>query len=331
MAASVAVAIAASAGVSLVIHGIRSLFGGKRRKRSSSSSLNPSDPGTTFVNTCTSNIVLPVVYGRMKVGVNWVFKDVGVDTRLLHMVGNICEGEINGVAYDARGKLIFLNKDTMLQGNLAEHVACSIALGTKNQDVNRELQEYIPGWTDPKRNTAYIYARVLYNRDFLSSIPEISLVIEGKKVFDPGTGQRAWSRNPALCTYDFLVTSSERGGMGISPERIDKQSVIDAANYCNRLEWACDICLNTEQPAIDSLEELLATWHGAVTYSADRFRLRYYDFPTEKVSSRVVITENDIACDDNGISTLRIKQSSIADMPNALRIEFCNRDRGGTF
>ena len=62
------------------------------------------------------------------------------------------------------------------------------------------------------RHTAYIYVRLVYDRDKFQSVPTITVGLKGLKIYNPITQVTEWTNDPALCTYDMLARSASRGG-----------------------------------------------------------------------------------------------------------------------
>lgn len=88
-------------------------------------------------------------------------------------------------------------------------------------------------WTADHKLSGYTYIVVTLNlllERFQSGMPAITARVRGKRIFDPRTGQTAYSRNPALCLADFL--RSEYGYLALDTQ-IDQNALIAAANACD--------------------------------------------------------------------------------------------------
>jgi hypothetical protein len=274
------------------------------------------------VNYSDSRAPLPRIYGRVRVGINRAYVGVsGTDNRYLHIIGLIGEGEIEGIAQTGGVDQIFL--DNIIYTDYSGLFYYEIFTGTSTQNVCATLKTAIPEWNDPMRNTAYIYARIQYDSDVFQKIPTITLEVEGLKVYDPRTSTTAYSNNAALCTRDMIVTSSMRGGMGISSTRLDEESWKDSANYCDAKGWTIGMPVANQGAVADNIALLLANYRGAIIYSEGLFKGKYRDLDYEAVS--MALNDYDIV-DDNG-STLRIVQPSIFETPNAIRIKFLNSEK----
>jgi hypothetical protein len=77
-----------------------------------------------------------------------------------------------------------------------------------------------------------------YNTVFRSGIPEIAVLVRGRRVWDPRDAAQVqtnsttwtWSDNAALCIADFLT---RRDGFNLPPWMIDVDALTEAANVCD--------------------------------------------------------------------------------------------------
>lgn len=109
-------------------------------------------------------------------------------------------------------------------------------LGQAGQVADADLVADSGGlWTasDVGVSTTYVYVRLKYVTDIYGQIgiPNISVILRGKKVYDPRSGLTVWSENPALCTADYLKDT--RFGLRASPSEIVDAELIIAANICD--------------------------------------------------------------------------------------------------
>jgi hypothetical protein len=107
-------------------------------------------------------------------------------------------------------------------------------LGAPGQTADSDLISRFPGtWTTAHKasGVAYLIVDLTYSDDaFSTGVPNVSAVVRGYKCFDPRTGSRAWTENPALHVR-ALVTDAQAGGLPTAA--IDDDSIIDAANICD--------------------------------------------------------------------------------------------------
>ena len=101
------------------------------------------------------------------------------------------------------------------------------------------LESATDKWDQTLRYTAYLYVRLEYDRDQFKSLPEIKARIQGLKIYNPVTTSTAYTNNPALCGYDIVTRSSQRGGIGVAAARILTGDLSDAIDYCTTKAWTC--------------------------------------------------------------------------------------------
>lgn len=277
-------------------------------------------------NTSIISAALPLIYGQTRVGINRVYVGTsGADNNYLHIIANICEGEIQGIVQVAGINQLFLNDK--IYTDFGSNVHYEFFNGSPTQIACATLHTAIPEWNERKKRTAYIYVRYLFDRNVFQSIPDITVLLQGLKIYNPATKVTEYSNNPALCALDFLTRSSRRGGMGFDISRIDLSSVNDTAAYCNQKGWTCNLYLNQNQSASDNFLHILATFRGALVYSGSTFKLKYKDLNYESVVMN--FTENDVVEQD--VSTLKIMQPSVFNTPNAVNCKYPNTENNYQF
>lgn len=283
------------------------------------------------VNTRSSREPLPVCYGQFRTGVNKTF--LHVENPYLYMIAEIGEGEINGIVreddtiYTTTGSelptgnppLVYLDDQLFTKyGNL---VRIEFYNGSSTQNVCSHLQSATSKWDQTLRHTAYLYIRLKYDPDKFNAEPQITVVIQGTKIFNPVTGDYArittYSNNPALCAYDFITRSAQRGGIGISEDRMDVTALSSAIDYCDAKGWTCNMPISSDQAVVDNLQHILNCFRGDVILSAEKLKIKYRDLNYE--SSVMALTESDVVQSSDGFSTLEIMQPDAARRPNAIR------------
>ena len=76
---------------------------------------------------------------------------------------------------------------------------------------------------------AYLYVRYEYDQTvFANGLPLVTVMVRGKKVYDPRTASTAYSNNAALCMRDFLTSA-----YGLGDDAIDDVTFSAAANECD--------------------------------------------------------------------------------------------------
>ncbi|WP_198529908.1 phage tail protein [Geminisphaera colitermitum] len=157
--------------------------------------------------------------------------------------------------------------------------------GSPNQTACATLMNELPGkWTANHRlrGVAYVYVRIKYNTDKFRAQPNVSVLVEGKKVYDPRTSTTAFSSNAALCIRDYMSDSAY--GLGCSSAELDDAATIRAANICDEVvalkngrterRYTCNGVIYTSDAPGDVLESMLKSMAGAAIYSGGLWRLR---------------------------------------------------------
>jgi hypothetical protein len=112
-------------------------------------------------------------------------------------------------------------------------------LGTPTDPADATLLAECPTqWalTAVLRGFTYTVVRLdLRQAEFQGGLPDISVLLKGKKLYDPRTGVKVWSQNPALCIYDYLTSPM----CGVPPEDIPIGHIITAANVCDEQIKLC--------------------------------------------------------------------------------------------
>jgi hypothetical protein len=106
-------------------------------------------------------------------------------------------------------------------------------LGTPDDPADASLlAECGDKWKDTAvlRGLTYTVIRLdLRQAEFQGGLPDIAVLMKGKKLYDPRDGSRKWSNNPALCIYDYLTSPM----CGVDPSDIPISTYIAAANVCD--------------------------------------------------------------------------------------------------
>jgi len=272
-----------------------------------SSPVNALDPGMQ-VNFSDTQAPIPIGYGRNKAGGNQVYKGVsGENDKYLNIVQTISEGEIDAV------EAVYLNDKNITEyGSKAYY---ELFTGTADQTVCTSLQAQDANWKNPQRHTAYIYVRLEYDREIFPSLPVITVLFRGLKVYDPRTSTTVWSQNPALCTYNYVL--NDRYGVGILSDFWSESNICDAANWFDSKGYTLNCLISQQEPSIDIAMRMLASVRATMRWSEDIFNILPLDYDTPVIT----LTEDDIKansfdCDPPGI----------ADLPNAVRLKYHNKD-----
>jgi hypothetical protein len=160
-----------------------------------------------------------------------------------------------------------------------DYVKINLHTGSPDQSADPDLVDAFEGWTTDHKlsNISYVYVRYQYNQDvFPNGVPELTVTIKGKKVYDPRTGATAWSNNPALCVRDYLTNVY---GLNEEIVNIDDTLVISAANVCETVisglpKYTCNGNFTTGSTPYDVLQYLLSSMGGLLWYAQGKWRMK---------------------------------------------------------
>ena len=273
-----------------------------------------------------------IVYGRQKVSGAVVFMETSNKSQYLHIIVAIAGNELNSV------QKVFLNDAELTLDGDGNITAPSILSGVgiiKTQlgaadQAHLNLAQYGAIWpaTATLKGIAFIYARLEYNPDsFPSGIPNISAIVEGKKIYDPRTTSTAYSKNSALVLRDYLTNTEY--GVGATSDEIDDASFIAAANVCDEnvslaaggteKRYESHGVVDTANAPKQVIEEMLSAMAGTLTYSGGKFYVKAgaYSSPSD------TLTEDDLR---GGISI--VTKPSRRDNFNAVKGVFLPDETG---
>lgn len=170
-------------------------------------------------------------------------------------------------------------------------------------------------------NTAYV-ALHLKAQEKLSGNPTIVSMVEGIKVKTSTSGaNRVFSRNPAWIVYDFLTNG--RYGVGLPEEALDMEAFETAALYCDALvdgepRYTLDYIIDSQKPAIDHLQDMLACFGGYIVCD-EKIRL-LVEQPS--AVSKVIAADNIVQ------GSFQWWQKSSDDTYNRVTVQWVDPDQG---
>ena len=156
-------------------------------------------------------------------------------TKVLHMVLVLAGHEVASIDdiyfFD---EIVEIGDENEAIGKYGGHAWVYKHTGAAGQEADASLMEWLPHlWTEDHRleGHAYLYVRLLFDDELYPSLPEITAVVRGRKVYDPRDGQTRWSDNNALCIRDY-ASNFEFGGE-FDDADCDDETVETAANICD--------------------------------------------------------------------------------------------------
>ncbi len=197
-------------------------------------------------NTRTSLAVIPLVYGRQRVGGNLVYVVTdGPSNANLHMVHGIAEGEID--AFEQmwfNDQLVWdLAKIGTNSGYLdtpyKNYFTFEWRTGQNSQDYFRGVNSVDGAFVDRYPMTAMSYIKLIYQHGLWQSVPTVNWTIRGMKTYDPASsflpssynpGSRFWNQNAAFHMWDVL-TEDRRYGFGLPSSKLVQSTFANVASY----------------------------------------------------------------------------------------------------
>ena len=260
-----------------------------------------------LINKSSNNAQLPVIYGERKVGITRAFVETsGTDNQYLYLAAVLGEGEINSIeeiyiddklvtwagALAHHATIEVDSSDTNFYKDGTSHIQVETFLGKDGQTASDILSASSNWGTNHRlRGVAYLAFRFKWNQDIFSSLPDIKVVVKGKKVYYPRTTTTAYSNNPALCLLDYL--RNDRYGKGIPDSAFESnfQSFQDAADDCetqvepysggsNINLFETHAVIDTSQKLIENVRKLINPMRGIFTYNNGTYILKVEDTGT---------------------------------------------------
>lgn len=297
-----------------------------------------------------SDLPIPVVYGRQKVGAIKVHKYVtnqsgGVENEFLHLICVFCEGEIESIDeifFDD----ISENDSRFNKSGSEKWFTMSLHTGAADQQASAAAVNGIPNWTQTHRLQGVAYAYIRLEMDRKQTVwrrgePAITAIVRGKKILDTRTGLVAYSNNPAMCTRDFITNGIY--GKGLPSSRIVDSLFNSAADFCDEstsvtrtlsvsafdplsgefrnlppvtetitiTRFTCNLVVDTNRTVFENVQELLGTFRGILPPT-------YNTGPTIETSGSPVVDfgVNDI------VGSISVDTGTINDRKNRIVVRF---------
>ena len=294
------------------------------------------------MNTRSTQEIVRVVYGEMKVGGNDVFMGtsnsdddfpwVTDDDKILWIVQSLGEGICEGIKQIGSEYQIWLD-DILVSQYPSNLVQWWFHEGSPTQNVDPNISypgtpfvdsPAIPSFTDPMRNTCYMIWRLKFNSDYFLRAPRRVLVLKGRKLYDFRDATTAWSDNPVLALYDYMTNT--RYGMGIPSSKIDVVSWTAAANYCDTKGWTLNLVLSTRSNADTIINSICSHFRGQMVWYNNMLYLKYSDLNYE--SSVMDIDDEHIVVEEgSGKALISMSSPSLFGTPDAVRVSFIDPDK----
>ena len=104
----------------------------------------------------------------------------------------------------------------------------------------------------------------------------VKVLVSSEDLYDPRTGQyNGDSSNPALAIRDYLTSTYY--GLSITPDYIDDESIIVAANLCEFYGLEINTAIDGGASFSDVLNDMLSTFGGALTIHQGKIQILFED------------------------------------------------------
>lgn len=181
-----------------------------------------------------------LIYGEMRVSGPMTYLGATNGNKYLHLIVVLAAHEVqeigevwlNDTSIPVDAVNVLTNMVTT--GDYANKVRIKKHLGSPNQTADADLLAAFPGLTSNfrLRGRAYIYIRYEYDSSvFPNGLPNLSAWVKGRKLYDPRTGNTAWSNNAALCNRDYMTDSV----YGFDSDSVDDDVLSASANTSDEI------------------------------------------------------------------------------------------------
>jgi len=248
-----------------------------------------------------------IIYGQTRLGGNIVFVETTGDTnQTMYQCIAMAGHELNALvkAYANDDELVLSNQGTYYTTSYKNNgsvVTLAWLPGTDTQSANALLTD-----TDAAayqfKGIATLIVKLVYNQDvFVNGVPNFTVVVQGKKIYDPRTDTTTYSNNAALCIRDYLTNTDY--GLGASLDEIDDTSFIAAANICDQnvdllaggteKRYTINGAFSTSETPKAILQKLLTACGGKITYVGGKWVIKVaaYSSPSLTLDEDDIVSE----------------------------------------
>lgn len=176
--------------------------------------------------TASNALCVPIIYGQVKAAGNKIWQSTGVT-------------DFSAVIAFGEGQISSISNVELNDYPISTLTGCSYSayLGDGTQQIDSRVtgtnQADKATLVGGLKYTAYVALTVAASTKVTNNYMNVTADITGKLIrvyTDTLTYTTKYSNNPAWCIYDFLTCSN---GCNMSTDKLDLQSFIDAAAYCD--------------------------------------------------------------------------------------------------
>ena len=274
-----------------------------------------------------------VIYGQTRVGGIITFLHTTDDNEYLHQLVTIAAHEVNSIGQLYLDDLsATVSSNTVNDTKFATFIDVYTGVGTTAGDSALHtalIANSGSKWTSAHKQSdrAKIYTRFKFDQDtFSGALPNVTAVVQGRKVYDPRDASTAYSNNAALCIRDYLTNTSF--GLGEPTARINDTSFTTAANVCDENvdlngggtedRYTCNGVFETTDTPKDVLAQLLSSCAGRLVYQGGQWTL----YVGAYVAPTITLDEDDL---DGGLQvTTQVGRRNIFNTVRSVYVEPSN-------
>lgn len=211
---------------------------------------------------------------------------------------------------------------SLSSGMIARDSHFTVHLGDSNQSAPSNYMA-VGGYP----SMAYVDGSIKWTEEVGSGNPTVTMLVDGRTLYDPRIKGTRFSKNPALILMDYMTNPVYGAGQYITREMLDMDSFIDVANYCDELvyyenqyghmvkepRYEIDLVLQERRSHLDNIKDILRCFAGFIVFSNDKICLR-----VERNQTPVYHFDKDNIVE----KSLAYKGAGIDQSPNKLLITY---------
>lgn len=211
---------------------------------------------------------------------------------------------------------------SLSSGMIARDSHFTVHLGDSNQSAPNNYMA-VGGYP----SMAYVDGSIKWTEEVGSGNPTVTMLVDGRTLYDPRIRATRFSKNPALILMDYMTNPVYGAGQYITKDMLDMDSFIDVANYCDELvyyenqfghmvkepRYEIDLVLQERRSHLDNIKDILRCFAGFIVFSNDKICLR-----VERSQTPVYHFDKDNIVE----KTLAYKGAGIDQSPNKLLITY---------
>jgi hypothetical protein len=266
-------------------------------------------PSTVQATVAADGALVPVIYGRQRVGAKIFACAVSGDYLYLGCLW--CVGPVQAI------ESVTVGDKTVTWGGST--YAKTDYLGSVVQGVDPWLAAVISGYSDTlvvsvggtQVPMCYSVVKVKANDE---GFPTVEAVIQGRKVYDPRTGTAAYSRNPALCLADWITNPVYGQGLTVNWDSVDATADVCDETVGGGGRRTLDLVIDSELPVAQWTDILRA--YAACFVSHDGSAIRLIPDAPVAASSRS-LTMGDIVA-----GSLQLRRLGARQRPSVYQVTY---------